>query len=327
MKLGVIGSGAWGTALAKGFSNNFDSVHMYAIEQDVIDDINTENINKRYLPNVILPNNIHASNKLVDITECNIILLVVPTQHIREIVKKIKQINSKSYMLICSKGLEISTKELISGVIKEELGNKIKLGVLTGPSFAKDLSNGLPTTFTLAMDNIEDAKYLADILKNNYIKNYYTNDVLGSQVGGAIKNVIAIGAGIISGANLGHNALAGFITRSTKEIEKLCIFFGGKRETVYGLSGLGDLILTCTSENSRNFSLGIEIGKNGYYKGVLENNKGIAEGYYTAKAINGLIKEHNLDMPICEEIYKICYENQTVNNAIQKFMSTESKKE
>jgi glycerol-3-phosphate dehydrogenase (NAD(P)+) len=180
----------------------------------------------------------------------------------------------------------------------------------------------------LAMEKIDNAKNLAELLKTQEIRTYYSDDVIGAQVGGAIKNVIAIGAGIVSGACLGHNALAGLITRGLQELLIFSKLFGGKENTIFGLSGLGDLVLTCTSENSRNFSLGQQIGQLGYYDKSLQNNlKGVSEGFYTAKAIHEIIEKHNLNMPVCKEIYAICHEGKTLKEAINNMMNRGLKQE
>ncbi len=335
-KLGILGDGAWGTALSMAFYKNFSDVLIYSRSQYIADSINNNHYNPNYLQDIKLPNNIKATLNINEVAKlCDVILIVIPTQYIRDTIALIKDINKDAIFLICSKGIEINSKKMISQIIIDELNNTLNydvtnnIGVLTGPTFAREVMNGLPTTFVLAKASIEKSKDICEKLKTESIRLYYSNDVIGTQIGGAAKNVIAIAAGIIEGANLGHNALAGLITRGLQELLSLSNYYGGSKDTIFGLSGLGDLVLTSTSINSRNFSLGYEIGKLGYYDSLIINEKlpGIAEGYYTSCALNELIIDNNLSMPICREVYEICYNGKSVETSIRSLMSRSLKSE
>ncbi|MFL1780575.1 NAD(P)-dependent glycerol-3-phosphate dehydrogenase [Candidatus Hepatincolaceae symbiont of Richtersius coronifer] len=321
MKIGIIGGGAWGTALAIGLSKKFQDILIYSIENEVRDSINQYHTNTLYLEGFLLPSHIKGTSNIADLKDYKILLIATPTQFIRDMAIKIKPFCENSKILICSKGIEIKNKQLISQILEYELGHPENIGVLTGPSFATDLAKELPTALLLALPNIEEAKKLATQFSSNVMRIYYSDDVMASQIGGAVKNVLAIAGGIIKGADLGNNALAAMLTRGLKDIVNLTLSLGGKAETVYGLSGLGDLLLTATSEKSRNFSLGLTIGEQGKYSGKMEGKlSGIAEGFYTTKALYEIMQERQINMPICKQVYEICYEGKNLREVVQTLM-------
>ncbi len=327
MHLGILGAGAFGTSLGLALANNFTKITLYAMEHEVVESINNNHKNELYLPKHTLPLHLKATNNLEHLSSCHIILITTPTQHIRSSIKQVFPINRLATYIVCSKGLEISSKKLISQIIQEEV-DLPNLAVLSGPSFAHELAQSLPTTLILAMNDITSAKTISALLQSKTLRIYHTSDLIGAQVGGGIKNVIAIASGIIKGANLGHNALAGLITRGMHEMLTLNNIYGGDNKTIFGLSGLGDLILTATSEQSRNFSLGYKIGERGYFDdSFIKQSKGLCEGYYTAKAINELIEEHDLIMPISKEVYQICYNYKHLKNSIDDLMNRDNKQE
>jgi glycerol-3-phosphate dehydrogenase (NAD(P)+) len=328
LKLAIIGGGAWGSALARVFENNFAQVIIYTRQLDVVLEINQNNTNHKFLQDSVFNKNVWATSEIKDLINADIILITTPTQHIRSVLKDLKKYDIQSKFLICSKGIEISSQKLITEIFIQEDFNMENVGVLSGPSFAKDVANNLPTTLLIATQNIDLAKDLSLSLKTSNIRIYYSDDIIGTQVGGALKNIIAIGCGIIRGANLGDNALSGLISRGLVEMVNFSLYKGGKRDSLYGISGLGDLILTATNLQSRNFSLGYKIGQNGGFNiDMLNQLNGTAEGYYSVKALYEITKAEKISMPICEEVYKICYENKSLDKSKIELMNRSLKQE
>lgn len=321
--LSVIGGGAWGTALAKSLAINFKTVKIFAFEPEVVASINKEHENKQYLPYIILPSNVSATDNLQDLDGGSVFLVTTPTQYIRQVLTTIP-FKSNAIFLICAKGIENTSGKLNSQVL-EDLAIK-NIGVLSGPSFAIETAKGLPTALVLASETYNEN--LMQQLTTANIRTYYSNDIIGSQIGGAVKNVVAIAGGIIKGAALGHNALAALVSRGLHEILVLNEYFGGNSASIFGLTGLGDLMLTATSETSRNYSLGYAIGKLGSFDITLLNDvKGVAEGFYTTKILQQIMKKNSLNMPICHEVFEICYNNKSVKEALQTLMQRPLKQE
>ena len=260
--IGIIGSGSWGTALAQVFSEKCDTVKLWGRDKNLIESINKERINFKYLPEIILNENIKGTTDLEEIfLTSDIIVIAIPTQVIRETLKDIK-LNLKNKIIIsASKGIEIDSLKLVSDILKEVLSiDEKKSFVLSGPSFAKEVAQKLPTAITLA-GNIELGKILQRLLTTTYFRIYTSDDIKGAEIGGAVKNVIAIATGVSDGLGFGNNARASLITRGLYEMTKLAKVYGGKSETLYGLAGLGDLVLTATGNLSRNRKFGYLIGK------------------------------------------------------------------
>lgn len=322
-KLCIIGAGAYGAALSIALSGNFKQIILHTIEAEVMEDINTNSYNSKYLKSINIPSNVKATTNYNEIKDCDIIIISIPTQYIKDSIAEIISYNKNAYYIIASKGIDIARKKLISELIYEEVKD-IKLGVLSGPSFASELAQGVITNMVLATQNLEEAKELSNILSNNKLRLYYSDDIIGAQIGGAVKNVIALSAGIVGGLGLGYNSLCALITRGLNEFNEINNLYGGKKETLYGLSGMGDLILTATSSQSRNYSLGYAIGKQGYFSvDLLEQSKGTCEGYHTAKALYDIIEKNNLNMPISKEVYEVCYNNKKISDSIISLMSRE----
>ncbi len=325
-KIAIIGGGAWGTALAQAFSLKSD-VTIYEQDQLAVSSINTNHENEVYLKGHDLNKEIKATSNLEDIKDCQIIVIAVPSQYVQDIAIKLKAIISKDAdIIICSKGFASSGK-LLSQVIEEELKG-FNYGVLVGPSFAVDTVRLKPTSLVLASQTL-DKSNIASFLSSNVLRIYYSDDVIGTQVGSTVKNIIAIAGGICEGAGLGDNALSALLTRSINEIAVVISLLKGDAKTVFGLSGLGDLILTASSSKSRNFSLGYEIGKIGRYSPDIINRAtfGVKEGVRGTKMVKELAEKNNLVLPIVEEVYNILYKDKDVQTALNALMTRPIKEE
>jgi len=327
MKLTVLGAGSWGTALAQVFSPNFEEVVLWVRKKSLEKSINQNNINDKYFPEFKLNTNIKATIDLNDAVNLgDIVIIAVPTQSIRNVLSHIKLKETKPF-ISASKGIEIKTLKLISEIIQEILGlNKEEIFSLSGPSFAKEVMQGLPTAVTLAGD-ICKGKELQNLLNTPTFRLYITEDIRGVEIGGAVKNIIAIATGASDGLGLGNNARASIITRGLYEMTKLATILGGNPQTLYGLAGVGDLVLTATGDLSRNRKFGILLGKGIPVEQALKEVKYVVEGAKTTKAVMKLKKKYNLDLPISETVYKVIYEGLDPKDAVKILMSREPKKE
>tara|TARA_B100001248_G_scaffold59056_1_gene40256 strand:- start:79265 stop:80275 length:1011 start_codon:yes stop_codon:yes gene_type:complete len=322
----VFGGGSWGTSLANLIAHNSRKVKIWVKETSVCDSINKLRENKLFLPGHKLSNNLEAINdiKNKDFLDSNIYIFTIPTQYIRPILLKLKnQINSKSIIINASKGIDIKSLKFINQIFTEtvNIDNK-KYVTLSGPSFAKDVVSELPTAVTLSSKSSSSLELSAALFENTNLKVYRSNDVIGVEIAGALKNVIAIGAGIIDGVGNSESTKAAFITRSLFEIRQFSKILGAKDSTFLGLSGVGDLMLTCYGIQSRNRNLGFMIGKGMKIKSVLKSSNSIAEGYFTSKAFIKLSKKFKFQAPILESIYGVLYKNVSpdnlVNNIVKK---------
>ncbi len=326
-KLSVVGSGSWGTALAQVFADNFKEVIVWGRNSETINDINREHVNKKYLPEIRLKDNIKGTTDINEaFFEGDIVIISIPTQRIREVLKNVKSVLNKP-VVSASKGIEIESLKLPSRIIQEVLSMKRELVLaLSGPSFAKEVAKGLPTAVTLAGEkNI--SKEIQKTLNTETFRLYISDDINGVQVGGAVKNIIAIATGASDGLGLGYNARAGLITRGLYEMTKVAKIFGGKPETLYGLSGLGDLVLTATGELSRNRTFGYLLGKGNSIKEAFEKVGQVVEGAKTVKAIRQIALKYNLELPISDIVYRVIYENLSPKDAVRILMSREPKEE
>ena len=326
MTIGILGSGAWGTALSCMLSEKNDKIIIWSNEKQTAQQINNLRINKVYLPNIRIPKNVIATNNLEDLKLCKFIFICVPSQFIKKIITKFKKFWNKDMMFInCSKGIEHSSNLIISDVIKK-IFPKSKIAILSGPSFAIEVAKKKPTAITIAAKNQNYAKKLALILNSKNFRCYYTNDIIGVQFGGIIKNILAIASGIIESQKLGSSANAALITRGLAEMKRIGLAYGAKENTFYGLSGLGDLMLTCNSKLSRNFATGLLLGK-GKKINEIKKLKTISEGVINSKTIFKLSKKKKIEMPVCESIYKILYKKNKIKEMIKKILSRNIKKE
>ena len=324
--IGILGSGAWGTALAC-ILNKKTNISLWTYEKETARQINKHKNNKTYLPGIKIPNNVRATNNLEELKTCKFIFICIPSQFIKKIILEFKKFYKKEMIIVvCSKGIEKNSKDLISEVIKKIIP-KSKIAVLSGPSFAIEVAKKKPTAVTIASKNNKNAKKLAKLVNSKTFRCYYTNDIIGVQLGGVIKNILAIASGIIESQKLGASARAALMTRGLAEMMKIGVAFGAKESTFYGLSGLGDLMLTCNSELSRNFVTGLLIGKGKKIKEIIKSKKTISEGIINSKTIFNLSKKKKIEMPVCESVYKILYKNVKIKETIEKILSRNIKKE
>lgn len=330
MKTVVIGSGSWGTALAQVLADNKEEVIIYGIEKSEIDDINLNHENSKYFEGVELNPNLKATDDITVVKDADIVLLAVPTFAIEGICLQIDPYLKNNIIVVnVSKGFHPETSERMSEVIrrcisKEHLSSVVSL---IGPSHAEEVVIHLLTTIDAVSLKEEDAQVIQRTFSNNYLRIYTGDDEIGSELGVAIKNVMAIASGILSGLGYQDNTRAALITRGLQEMIRYGVFFGGKQQTFMGLTGIGDLIVTCTSIHSRNFEAGYQIGKENDVTNFLKYNKKTVEGVRTAKIVHKVAKENNIDMPICEEVYQILFEGKEPKTCANDLMLRELKKE
>jgi glycerol-3-phosphate dehydrogenase (NAD(P)+) len=319
--IGVMGGGAWGTTVAKLLSDKNSNVLLWAKETQVKKDIEKTRINKTYLNKIKLNKSLKITNHLEDLSELDILFVVIPTQYIQATLKPLKKIIKRNCILVnCAKGIDIRSTSLISEIINKTLPSN-RLAIMSGPNFALEIALGKPTATLIATQKISDAKYIANLISSKTFRPYLSNDIIGAQICGAMKNVYAIGCGIIVGKNFGENAVASVIARSFAEIKSVGKKLGAQPESLSGLSGLGDLFLTCSSKKSRNFSLGFDLANGNELENLLRSKKTIAEGAYTVKAIKKLGKKLKLSLPLNDAIYKILYQNKNINNTISELLN------
>jgi len=318
MTIGILGGGVWGSALAKLFSNQ--EVLIYTRDKKVMNSINDHHFNPK-LKYAIFNDNVKATDDLEEIAKKNIIFIALPSQSIREVLSKSYFQNLDADIIIASKGIEISSSMFLSNVVESLIKPKT-LSVMSGPCFSDEVAQDLPTAATFASSNTSIFDTISGMLKSKKFRIYYSDDVIGCQIGGALKNIYAIAAGISDGLNLGENARSALITRSFVEISRFALFFKSKKETLFGLSGLGDLMLTCNSSKSRNTNFGIKIAniKHKNFEKELDKNA-ITEGYFTAKAAIKIASENGIEMPILESVFNILYNGFDIEDEINKLMS------
>ena len=319
MKIAILGSGSWGTALAIHFGRAGFEVLQWCREIEVAENINEKKENPLYLKGFQYPENVKATSSLEEVfkEDCNLLFSVIPTQFTRNFWKDIKPFIKDQKIICASKGIEIETLKTLSMVFEEIFGTTKNYYVLSGPTFAKEVAAGLPAAAVIAGYSEEDVLSLVKLLNTKTLRLYASEDVKGVELGGALKNVIAIATGICDGMGFGNNARAALITRGLSEIKRLGKLLGAREETFYGLSGLGDLILTCTGDLSRNRQFGLAIGKR---KGKVDG-KYVVEGVHTVKAVVRLAEELNAEMPICQAVYKIVHEKMDTREVIEELLS------
>jgi glycerol-3-phosphate dehydrogenase (NAD(P)+) len=325
--IAVIGAGTWGTALAHLLAEEEYDVSLWVFEKKLADEIILTGINSIYLPDVPLPPGITVTNNIEDaVKNARYILLVVPTQFIRSIFNEaVKYISQDVVIISASKGIEQGTLLTGSAILKEM--SDCQVAALSGPSFAKEVVKKFPTAVTLATENPSTSLLLQEIFNTSYFRVYTHTDILGVELGGALKNVIAIASGISDGLNLGHSSRAALITRGLAEIMRLGKEMGADQRTFSGLSCLGDLVLTSTSPLSRNYSVGINLGKGKKLNDILSATKTVAEGVATALSAYELSQKHGVEMPIVEQVFEVLYKDKNPEAAVRMLMNRALKAE
>ena len=319
--VGIVGAGAWGTALAVTSRRAGRDVLIWAYEPETLAGINQNHRNETYLPGVKLDRAIEATARLNEVANCDLLLMATPAQHVRKIAGEIAPyLKPEQPLVLCSKGIEQTTGKLISEVV-EEVVPRPQIAVLSGPSFAAEVARGLPAAVTLASGEEDQGRALSYALSHPPFRCYWSDDAIGAEIGGAVKNVYAIAAGIVAGKKFGASAHAALVTRSFAEMVRFGAALGAWRETLMGLSGLGDLVLTCGSPQSRNMSLGIELGKGKGLEEVLGKRIAVTEGVYTASALVEMAAARGIDMPIAQAVHAVISGLATVDEAIEALLS------
>jgi glycerol-3-phosphate dehydrogenase (NAD(P)+) len=319
--VGIVGAGAWGTALAMAARRAGCDTLLWAFEDEVVEAVNSVHRNPIYLPDAELDDAIRATGTLGDLADVDVLLLAPPAQHLRDIVDALAgRLPAATPLIICSKGIEAKTGALMSEAVAPLFPDNPLL-ILSGPTFASDVAAELPTAVTLAGDDIDTAYRIADILSSTRFRPYAADDVVGAQIGGAVKNVLAIACGIADGRGFGDNARAALITRGLAELTRLCVAKGGRAETMMGLSGLGDLVLTCTSAQSRNYSLGYALGEGRTMADILAERRSVAEGVFTAGAAAALAAKLGIDMPITSATDAVLNRSGRIDDVIEALLA------
>ena len=299
MRIGVIGGGAWGTALAQVAAADGQPVTLWAREPEVVESINARHVNELFLSSVPLSERIVATDDLDALRDADALLVVAPAQHVRSVLGG-QDFGAKP-LVLCAKGIEAGSKLLV-GEVARAVQPAAPIAVLSGPTFAHEVAAGLPTAVTLACEDVALGAALAERLASPTFRPYASDDVIGAEIGGAVKNVLAIGCGVVEGAGLGQNARAALIARGFAEMTRFGLARGARAETMAGLSGLGDLVLTCSSTSSRNFSLGVGLGEGRSASDLLSERRTVAEGAFTAPVLLEAAAEAGVDMPVTEAV-------------------------
>lgn len=322
--IGIVGGGAWGTALASVMAQIHPQVLIWAREEDVVNTINETRENGLFLSGFTLAPNIHATGDLAAMGACGALLIVTPAQHVRATLAALPP--SEAPLLLCAKGIEADSQMLMSDIAADiRPGNPI--AVLSGPTFAHEVAAGKPTAITLATANQAMGAVLMRLIATPHFRPYWSDDVTGAEIGGAVKNVLAIGCGVVDGAGLGLNARASLIARGFAEIQRYGLARGARPDTLAGLSGLGDLVLTCSSENSRNFSLGRGLGQGRSATDLLADRRTVAEGAYTAPVLLKSAQDLGVDMPIVAAVCALLEGAATVGEVTRALLTRPLKAE
>ncbi len=317
-RLGVVGGGAWGTALAQVGASGGREVLLWAREPEVVEAINSEHENSMFLPGRKLDPSVRATADLSDLDACAAWLVVTPAQHMRSALAAAP--TGDRPLVLCSKGIEEQSGSLLHKVAKEACP-QASIAVLSGPTFAHEVAAGLPTAVTLAAEDQALAEALRDRISRPTFRIYLSDDVAGAEIGGAVKNVLAIACGIVEGAGLGQNARAALIARGFAEMTRFGLAYGAKRDTLAGLSGFGDLVLTCSSTSSRNYSLGKGIGEGRSADELMADRKTVAEGAFTAPVLARLADQMGIDMPVVAAVNKLLAGSANVDQVLQELLA------
>ncbi|MBI5007037.1 MAG: NAD(P)-dependent glycerol-3-phosphate dehydrogenase [Nitrosomonadales bacterium] len=321
MRLAILGAGAWGTALAVSFAPRHQ-VTLWSRDAGEIEVMVRERYNQRFLPDVPLPAELRLSTSLNDtLADAELVIVAVPVAGLRSTLQQLASLPSPVSVIWVCKGFESETSRFPHQIAEEVLPAAFPRGVLSGPSFAQEVARNQPTAMTLASSDGEFAQRTAKALHHPRLRIYSSTDVVGVEIGGAVKNVLAIAAGICDGMQMGLNARAALLTRGLAEMSRLGLKMGGKAETLGGLSGVGDLILTCTGDLSRNRQVGMLLAQHKSLANILNELGHVAEGVYTAREVHRIAQQQGVDMPICEGVYRVLYENLAADKAVEALLS------
>lgn len=329
-KIAILGDGGWGTAIALLLAEKGAIVKIWGYDPQYIDEMKESRENRKFLPGFNLPENIKLCDKIDTCLEgADIIICAVPTQFLRQTLSKVKsgtKFPKSSIFCSVSKGVEKNTMKRPSEIIRETLGIE-NISVLSGPSHAEEVAKHLPATVVVASDNIKNAERLQSVFMTSTFRVYTSQDIISVELGGALKNVIAVSVGICEGLGLGDNARAALMTRGLAEMVRLCEFMGGSKETMNGLSGIGDLITTCVSPFGRNRSVGLLLAEGKSLKDITTSTEQVAEGVHTCESVYNIAVKNNIEMPITEALYKVLYKGKPPLEAVSELMSRTPKSE
>jgi len=330
-RIGIIGAGAWGTALAKHLAEKGLQTTLWAYERDVVDSIRARRENQVFLPGITLPNSLNVTNTLAEAVEASDgLLFVVPSHVARLVLQQLAPLLSESIPLVsATKGVEEDTFKLMTQVMQDVFPSSLhdRLMVLSGPSFATEVGQGQPTALCLAGKDVALVEAFQTAFMTSALRIYADSDVIGVQLGGALKNVMALAAGVVDGLGFGHNTRAALITRGLAEMVRLGLAMGADPRTFSGLSGVGDLVLTCTGALSRNHTVGVRLGKGEKLESILGGMHAVAEGVRTSRAAAGLARRHHVEMPIVQEINAVLFEGKSCRKAVSDLMERVAKAE
>jgi glycerol-3-phosphate dehydrogenase (NAD(P)+) len=330
-KIAVVGAGSWGTAIADLLACKGYPVDLWVFEKEVRDHIEKFHENKLFLPDHTLAPNLSSSNDLAGVVSAkDLIVIVVPSHVMRAVTQKMAgHLSAGTIITSASKGIEQKTHLTMSGVIKENLPEVAaeRMAVMSGPSFAREVAQRMPTSVTVACRDPEISARVQHVFATPYFRVYTSDDLVGVELGGSVKNVIAIASGILDGLGMGLNTRAALITRGMTEVRRLGLHLGANPRTFTGLAGFGDLVLTCTGNLSRNYTVGIKLGKGKKLQQILDEMHMVAEGVKTAKSVYNFSRKLGVEMPICHEIYRILYEDLAPKEAVYRLMTRSLKQE
>lgn len=328
-KITILGDGGWGTTLSRLLALKGYKVRLWGAFKDNIQSIAKTRINKKFLPGIKLPSSIQLTWDMARaVKDAELIVLAVPSQYLRKVLKQLKHLDiSSAKFLSVIKGIEMRTLMRISQIIRQELGKNIKLAVLSGPTIAWEVAKGIPTTAVISSTEKRLAQSLQHIFITERFRIYTNPDMIGVELGGSLKNIIAIACGICDGLGFGANTKAALLTRGLVEMSRLGAAMGARKETFSGLTGLGDLVTTCISPYSRNRYVGEQIGKGKRFKKILSEMEMVAEGITTAKSAYQLSKKYKISMPITEQVYLVLYKNKSPLKAVNDLMTRQHKEE
>jgi len=327
-KVGVIGAGAWGTALAQSICNAGRDVIIWARESEVAESIQTHHENSLYLKGIPLNERLQATADIHDLSDVDALLIVTPAQFIRQTLENFKDVIADKPFIICSKGIELKTGLLMSEVIADTFPEgSAKAAYLSGPTFATEIAKGLPCAVTLAMEDTALGEELVNLIGSRTLRTYLSNDIIGTQIGGAIKNVIAIACGVVEGRGMGESARCALITRGLAEMGRLAKAMGAQKSTLMGMCGVGDLMLTCSSMQSRNYSFGFKLGKGQSMEDILNGRIAVTEGVHTAKALKVMAQNNAVDMPISSAVYDFIEIGASIEEVMAKTLDRPLRKE